>query len=137
MSVHKQRNILITSEILEDHVNVLVAGELNTDSASRLEREIRNLVGKNNTRFVINIENLTLITSAGLRVLLVLAKYLQGIDGGIALYGPQANVREIFEVTGFDSILDLCQTYENATLAIGSSGMGSEHDQPDQYARLH
>lgn len=137
MSINKQRNILITSEVFDDHVNVLVAGELNTDSAPRLEKEIRQFIERGNANFVINIENLNLITSAGLRVLLVLAKHLDATGGGIALYGPKPSVREIFEITGFNSILDLCRTYENATLALGSTAVDSGSVRSNQHTEAH
>ncbi|MBD3648072.1 MAG: STAS domain-containing protein [Pseudomonadales bacterium] len=124
VAVHKQRNLLVTAESLGDHANVLLAGELNSDSAPLFEKEMRSLIeNEQHARVVISLENLSLITSAGLRVLLVLAKELRKRDGNISLYAPKPNVREIFEITGFDTILDLSDSYEDAVFAFGSPAM--------------
>lgn len=121
IAAHKQRNLLITTDSLGDHVDVLLAGELNSDSAPLLEKEMRAVLDNEKPRhLVISLENLSLITSAGLRVLLVLAKELRKVEGNVALYSPKPNVREIFEITGFDTILDLCDSYEDAVFATGS-----------------
>lgn len=120
-TVNRHKGILITAETVGDHVNLLVAGELNSGTSARLEAEVRRLMLKSHYRLVVSLENVSLITSAGLRVLLVLAKELRQKGGDIALYDSQPNVLEIFSMTGFDTILSLSDSYEQAVKAVGGS----------------
>lgn len=52
----------------------------------------------------IDCEKLEYISSAGLRVLLIMQK---GCDGGVTIFGINDVVREILEQTGFDSIINI------------------------------
>lgn len=111
----------MTAESVGDHINILIAGELNSGTSPRLESEVRKLIVQGNARIVVSLENVSLVTSAGLRVLLVLAKEIRKIGGNIALYDCSSNVLEIFRMTGFDTILSLCAGYEEAVLAVGAT----------------
>ena len=53
------------------------------------------------------MSGLDYISSAGLRVLLVMAKKVQQAKGKVALYGLVPNVREVFAVSGFDTIFSI------------------------------
>lgn len=52
----------------------------------------------------IDCKNLEYISSAGLRVLLIMHK---GCVGGVTLYGVNDDVKEILEQTGFDSVVNI------------------------------
>lgn len=118
---NRRKSVLLTSEVIGNHINVLVAGELNSGTSPKVENELRDLVDQGHEKVVVSLENVSLITSAGLRVLLVLAKDLKRFGGHIAFYDAQPNVLEIFAMTGFDSILDLLGSYEAAVDKIGGS----------------
>lgn len=124
MSSNRHKSILVTGEVIGDHVNVLVAGELNSGTSPRLELEVRRFIADGHNSIVLSMENVSLVTSAGLRVLLVLAKEIRGASGNIVLYDCQPNVLEIFEMTGFDSVLLLSSSYEKAVLEAGGSLVG-------------
>jgi len=53
------------------------------------------------------MSRLEYISSAGLRVLLVMAKKVQQAKGKVALFGLSPNVREVFSVSGFDTIFSI------------------------------
>lgn len=129
VSVNRQKSLLITSEIIGDHVNVLVAGELNSGTSPKLEKTVNEIIEQGHHKLVFSLENVSLITSAGLRVLLVIAKELRKMGGNIALYDSQPNVIEIFRMTGFDTILDLSDSYEDAVLAVGSAIVAFSRDE--------
>jgi stage II sporulation protein AA (anti-sigma F factor antagonist) len=60
---------------------------------------------------------LSYISSAGLRVLLVVAKKVQQQHGKVALFGLSANVREVFTISGFDTIFSITAD-SGAALAV-------------------
>ncbi|MCY4122269.1 MAG: STAS domain-containing protein, partial [Acidobacteria bacterium] len=54
---------------------------------------------------VLDFERVTIISSAGLRVVLFLAKHLKSRGAKIALCTLSTQIREVMEISGFDRIL--------------------------------
>ncbi len=52
-----------------------------------------------------DLTHLEYVSSAGLRIFLVVAKKLKGLDGELSLAGLQGNIKEVLEISGFPSIL--------------------------------
>lgn len=63
---------------------------------------------------VIDFQDLDYISSAGLRVILKTTKDLKRVDGKIILYSMQDYVREVFEISGFDTFLPIVPTLDEA-----------------------
>ena len=87
-----------------DVVIVRLAGRLDSGAASSAEERLSATLTGEPPRLAIDMSGLVYISSAGLRVLLVLAKQVQQRKGKIALGGLAENVREVFAVSGFDTI---------------------------------
>ena len=65
-------------------------------------------------KLVIDFSSLDYISSAGLRVLLGTAKRLSQAKGALRLFGLNETVREVFEISGFATILTVVDTEANA-----------------------
>jgi anti-sigma B factor antagonist len=61
-------------------------------------------VEKDAKRIVLDMNEVDYVSSAGLRVLLQGAKSLKKTDGEIVLFGMNSAVKEVFKLSGFDSI---------------------------------
>ena len=61
-------------------------------------------VDKDVKRIVLDMTEVDYVSSAGLRVLLQGAKSLKKIDGEIVLFGMNSTVKDVFNLSGFDSI---------------------------------
>ena len=120
-NVSHQRSILLSANAQDTHVDVLIAGEINSGTAAKLERDLKAIIDSYQpiSHFIISLGGVTLINSAGLRVLLVLAKEIRRREGGLAFYEVPPNLLEIFEMTGFDTILSLCDSYATALQVAG------------------
>ncbi len=80
-------------------------GRISSANAAEVQRELTELADDSRVReLVVDAENLEYISSAGLRVLLALAKKR---GGTLAVRNVSPEVYEIFEMTGFTSILDV------------------------------
>ena len=87
----------------EDVLNVSLEGRLDTITAPELEESLKsNLSGVKSV--VIDCEQLVYVSSAGLRVLLSLNKKFKN---ALTLVNVQELVMEVFEVTGFQDILNI------------------------------
>ena len=75
--------------------------------------------GTGSTRFVVlDLTKVTILTSAGIGVLIRLFTRLKGYQGGLAVYGCNAKIREIFTIVMVDGILKVCDTEGQAWEAI-------------------
>jgi anti-anti-sigma factor len=54
------------------------------------------------------------ISSAGLRSILMAAKQVKAKNGRLLIAGMKEAVREVFNLSGFFSILHICETEEDA-----------------------
>lgn len=89
---------------------ILLAGELESLASPRLDQQLAGLMDLGNRRFLIRFARLTLITSAGLRVFLSLAKKIQKLGGKLVLCEMSTNVRSVFDTVGFTNIMTICAT---------------------------
>jgi anti-sigma B factor antagonist len=97
----------ISQERDGDVVVVRLTGRLDSSAAASAEERLSAAVTDTSPRVAIDMSGLAYISSAGLRVLLVVAKKVQQQKGKIALGGLAENVREVFTVSGFDTIFPI------------------------------
>ena len=82
-------------------------GRLDSNTSPEFDEKITQSI-ENGTRFIIvDCQNLDYITSAGLRILNKTAKKLKQLDGKIVLCSMEDYVREVFEISGFDTFLPI------------------------------
>ena len=83
-----------------------IYGKVDTLTAPTLEKELDEVFDTVEA-LEFDLENLTYISSAGLRVLLTAHNVMEDKDGEMKVINVHPDVMEIFEITGFDSILEL------------------------------
>jgi stage II sporulation protein AA (anti-sigma F factor antagonist) len=89
-------------------------GRINSTNASALEADLLAQVEKGERKVVLDLSRLDYISSAGLRVILLLAKRLKQQSGGLVLCGLLPHVREVFEISGFLGILTAVDSRSDA-----------------------
>lgn len=88
-----------------NQLSVTLSGDLNTATAPDLEEALAGEV-KVDDIIVFEMADLSYITSAGLRVLAACVNTV-GDNGSVIVRGICDEVREVFEVTGFDTVLTI------------------------------
>lgn len=83
---------------------VKLAGRLDSSAAPPADESFARVLGSGTPRLAIDMSQLEYISSAGLRVLLVVAKKVQQAKGKMVLFGLVPHVREVFSISGFDKI---------------------------------
>jgi anti-anti-sigma factor len=89
----------------EGVLTVAVDGKIDGATAPDLESRLVEWLDQGENRIVLDLREVYYISSAGLRVVLMGAKRLQN-KGRLVLAGLKPEVKEIFEMAGFDTILD-------------------------------
>lgn len=103
----------------QDGVSIVkLSGRLDSNNAAETEQQAMGLVEKGQKRIVIDMADLGYVSSAGLRVFLVLAKRIKGAGGGLAFHSMSDNVKEVFEVSGFINVLTVCESREDALARV-------------------
>lgn len=99
----------IRQAITQDTAVLTLSGRLDTNTSPELERVIADLFQKGVKRMEMDIQELGYISSAGLRVLLSTHKKCTQTGGHLTILNAGEMAVELFEMTGFSSVLDLQQ----------------------------
>jgi len=103
-----ERSVTIVS--VKNRIDAMTSPEFEEYLSTLLQQEKKNLI--------LNLNELEYISSAGLRVILSVAKKIKANQGNLCFYGLQGPVKEIFEISGFCSILQVFDTEEDALSKI-------------------
>ena len=93
-----------------------VTWNLDVAGAQQLEDSIADLSGQ----VVINLADTAFVASSGLRVLLKHAQRLSDDGGALVVCGANPTVAEVFQISGFDTIIDSYDGIEEARAALGN-----------------
>ena len=102
-----------------DVVIVRLSGRLDSSAAQLAEDSLGRALADAAPRLAIDMSKLAYISSAGLRVLLVVLKKAQQAKGKVVLFGLLPNGREVFSISGFDRIFAIEADAAAAIAAIG------------------
>ena len=97
----------ITTNISNQNLIISLSGRLDTVTSPQLEEEINRSSFEEIETVTLNMRSLEYISSAGLRVILMLHKKLAGTNGKLRLINVNDMIMEIFTMTGMDSFLEI------------------------------
>ena len=97
---------------------IALQGQVNSANAATVETEVLAVVQQGARNVLLDMRELSYISSAGLRVVLVLAKRLKQAGGKLVIYGMQPHVREVFDISGFMAILNVVATRDDAVALL-------------------
>jgi anti-sigma B factor antagonist len=95
----------INNEKKDDVLTCHIKGSINTQTAPDFEKEVNKDI-ENVTKLIIDLKEVDYVSSAGLRVLLTLENLMEE-NGEMKVINVSPNVKEVFDMTGFSSILTL------------------------------
>ena len=95
-----------------------ISGRLDSNTSTEFEEAVFNTIQDGSKKMIIDFQALEYISSAGLRVILKATKNLKRADGKLILCAMQDYVREIFEISGFDTLLPITSTLDEAINAF-------------------
>ena len=99
-------------------VSIAIKGRLDADSSLEAEKVVKEVLGGETNKLLFNLGELEYLSSAGLRVLLSAAKEMRRRDGKIVLCDLNEFVKEIFEVSGFQSLIPITESVKSGIEAL-------------------
>jgi anti-sigma B factor antagonist len=96
-----------------------VAGRIDASNAARIESELLAAIELSGSALIIDLGQLSYMSSAGLRVMLVAAKRAKAAGGKAVIQGAQPAVAEVLKMSGFDRIIPLAADEAAARALFG------------------
>jgi len=82
-----------------------MSGRLDSSVSGQVMDRLNEIVNAGATRLIVNLKQVTYISSAGLRGILVAAKLIKSSNGEMRLCQPNDLVRKILEESGFANLV--------------------------------
>ena len=100
-----EMEIQITTREAEDVLVVDMVGRLDTSTSGDAYDQMVRIAQSGSSKVLINLKDVDYISSAGLRVILTASKLLRTARGELRLCNANDIVREVLDVSGFNSLL--------------------------------
>jgi len=98
----------------ENYVIIQIRGRLDTTNYNQLETKLMGLIDSGRVRILVDCSEMDYVSSSGLRVFLMALKKIGPAKGRFVLCSLQENIRDIFGISGFSSIFEICTDREEA-----------------------
>ena len=103
-----------------------VSGRIDFESALDFEQQINSMIQQDADCFIIELSEVELLSSAGLRVLLSTAKRLSHREASLGLAAPSQVVRQVFEISHFNLLFKIFPSVSAAIAALRGPSHAAE-----------
>ena len=93
-------------------------GRLDGTNAQEFQGELTAAIDETDRAVILDLEHLSYISSAGLRVILLTAKALQRTNAELVVCSLSDPIREVFAISGFDKIIKVRDSQAEAIAAL-------------------
>jgi len=97
----------INTRQIEDTTVVDIAGRLDSTTSGAAYDQLVAIAKSGSKKVAINLGQLEYLSSAGLRMILVMVKLLKGSGGSANICHAHGVVKEVLETSGFDHLVSL------------------------------
>jgi anti-anti-sigma factor len=95
-----------------------VKGRVDSTTADRLRDHLGEMIQAGSARLVIDLKDVTYISSAGFRTLLITARAVENAKGKLALCGIGGEVKRLFDIASFTELFTILPNREDAVAAV-------------------
>lgn len=108
----------VTIKNINDVTVVEAEGNIDSRTAGEFEKQVV-AATQGEDKMIINLTKVEFLSSAGLRVLLILYRQVKARNGKIVLVGVSEEIQEVMENTGFINFFILADLIEDGVKALG------------------
>ena len=105
---------VLQERVGEDILVLVPVGRIDSSNAPAFERMVKDHIDDGETKIVVDFTKLSFISSSGMRVLLIGAKNIKSNQGELVLCSMRDSIREIFSISGFDTIIPVVRDRADA-----------------------
>lgn len=104
----------IDTALLDTVTAVTVKGRVDSTTADKLRDHLANLVQSGSARLVVDLKEVSYISSAGFRTLLITARSVDQAKGKLVLCGVGGEVMRLFDIASFTELFTLAPSRDDA-----------------------
>lgn len=93
---------------------ISVTGRLDASTAPVLQGHFEGIVSAGKRFFLLDLQGVDYVSSGGLRVLLVMAKKVKAVEGGMALANLHPFVEDLLTMAGFGKLIPTATSTQDA-----------------------
>jgi anti-anti-sigma factor len=97
---------------------VTPAGRLDSTTSRMLETTLIKHLDAGHALLIVDLSGITYISSSGLKVLVSIWRRAQKLDGNLVLSGLSSRVREVFTISGFDTLFAIGPSVDEAATSL-------------------
>ena len=114
-------DITYTEELLQDGLRkIALTGTLDAPAAMSIEDEFAQMLIEKGGQVIVDMAGVDYISSYGLRMLLLGAKDLRGVGGGLHLAAARPHVKDVIAMAGYDTMFPVYNSIDDAILFLTS-----------------
>ena len=104
-----------------------VNGRVNGANSDEFQRVLNEMVMADDCRVVLDFGDLAYISSAGLRVVLLMARMFGKLDDGrFGICGVRGVVQEVFSMSGLDKVISIYGDSREAVASVSKPAVGGD-----------
>ncbi len=103
-----------------NYLFVSLEGRLDGSNSRDFEASLNAEIGDSDNSVVLDLNGLTYISSAGLRAILLITKSVKSKGASLVLCSLPTQIEEVFKISGFDKIIPIHASKDQAVQAMGS-----------------
>ena len=121
MNTERIKKMELTHVKEDENLIITIKGRLDAASSPEAGNAINKIMQKDCSRVLFNFSELGYLSSGGLRVILGVAKELKRKGGKLILCSLNPFVKEIFVVSGFESLIPIEDTMESGIRQLSAN----------------
>ncbi len=102
----------IITELDGDEMRIELRGRLDAAWSNTVNKALQDAVHGGSHRIALDLSQVNYLSSAGIRVLIILAKSLKAVGGSFRLINPSVTVSDVLKLVGFQQLLDTFNSSE-------------------------
>ncbi|WP_075883221.1 STAS domain-containing protein [Candidatus Protochlamydia sp. W-9] len=106
--------VSVKEEVKGDVLILRMQGRLDAISSPSAERKVFDYINNGQHNLLLDFSGIDYLSSAGMRMLLSITKKLKTLSGKLVLCLVTVNVMDVLKMSGFDHVLELVQSEEEA-----------------------
>ena len=105
----------------QDDIQIIrIEGKIDSESVRSIEESLFNVIEQGFKKLAVDFKRIEFISSSGIRSLLMLVRKIDEYKGLLVVYNLKSQIREIFEISGIDNLIKICDTKKDSLEYLGS-----------------
>jgi anti-anti-sigma factor len=110
----------VRQEIADGVALCRIAGKIDALTGPNLQAAAASAIDGGHPRIIFDMREVAYISSAGLRVVVLTAKHARAANGGLAVFGLQPAISEVFEITDLGAVIPIAANEAEARAKLGA-----------------